>query len=69
MALREARLLDRARLELESAVRLNPESAQANYQLGLVWLAQKDALRAMKQLHEARRIDPTLRPPGIADHR
>ena len=75
MSLREASLLDRALLdrareELEEAVHLNPESAQAHYQLGLVWLAQKDTTRAMEQFHHARRIDPSLRPPGAPpDHR
>jgi Tfp pilus assembly protein PilF len=64
MALREASLLNRAQAQLEEAVRLMPDSAVAQYQLGLLWQTQKDLERAMKYFHQARRIDPNLKPPG-----
>ena len=62
-ALREAGLLGQARHELEEALQLCPDSARAHYQLGLLWITQKDKGRAMEQFHAARRLDPSLRPP------
>jgi len=64
VALRENSLFERARRELEEVIRLNPDSAQAYYQLGLTWLALKETALAMEQFRRARRLDPTLRPPG-----
>jgi tetratricopeptide (TPR) repeat protein len=64
VALRENSLFERARRELEEVIRQNPDSAQACYQLGLTWLAQKDTAQAMEQFRRARRLDPALRPPG-----
>jgi len=56
-------LLDRARNELETALQLNPDSAQAHYQSGLLYNLQKDKAQAMEQFHAARCLDPNLRPP------
>ena len=49
--------------ELEEALRLNPQSAQAHFQLGLLCKASGDLDIAMQHFHQARRIDPSLQPP------
>jgi tetratricopeptide (TPR) repeat protein len=64
VALREAAVLDTARTQLEEAVRLNEGSAQAHYQLALLWLKQRDEKRALEEFRRARRIDPELEPPA-----
>jgi tetratricopeptide (TPR) repeat protein len=64
VSLRESGSLDRATRELEQAAALNPDSAQAQFQLGLTWLALKERARAMSYFRHAARLDPGLRPPG-----
>ena len=64
IALLKTSSFDRAEEHLRAAVRLNPDSAQAHYQMGLYWVAKKEPARGMEQFHLARRIDPSLRPPG-----
>jgi len=55
---------EEAKRELLQALDLNPSSAAGHYQLGLVYLAENDRIRAMAEFHQARRIDPRIRPPG-----
>jgi tetratricopeptide (TPR) repeat protein len=64
-ALREIPDLDGARRALETAARLSPNSAQAHYQLGLLYRAERDNARAMEQFHRARQLDPSLAPPRL----
>ena len=53
-----------AQKALAQALELRANNPALALQLGLAWLAQKDTVRAMDQFHQARRIDPSLRPSG-----
>ena len=64
IALLRAGSTEQAKRELLQALDLNSNSASGHYQLGLVYLAENDRIRAMAEFHQARRIDPRIRPPG-----
>ena len=63
IALLRASSPEEAKLELNQVVNLNPKSAQAFYQLGMIYLAERDRARATEHFHRTRRIDPTIKLP------
>lgn len=53
--------LDRAESQLREVLREKPSSAKAHYELGQVLAREKRYVEARDALHEARRIDPSLK--------
>lgn len=57
--------LEESKSHLQEAARLNPHAAQAYFQLGMAYLAERDRRRALEQFHAARRIDPYIQLPEV----
>lgn len=57
---------DQAARALEASLRLNPDSAQAHYNLGLIAASRRDMPRAVKEFAEAARLDPSNKDTATA---